>query len=658
MAGPADPLAPWLDHLRALLPPRHLLHLGAGVALDVQDYARWGLPGLTLVEADEAKASGLADLVEHHPGWRVLHALVAGSDGEAVFHAASNPRESGLLSPDSLRPLWRSLQERARQTVSASTPDRLIATAGIAEPDWLMVDCLPAATLLRGADRVLDRCDVVVARVALVERERLPGASLDETGEVLRLKGLRLVSVEEERMPRLARALFVRPPAERLEALAGELRAARDLAVALQAGHLAETRAFDEERRELRRQLEESDRQVAVLRAQETAWQLDRQDIAAEKDMLAASLAARTAEKDALAASLGDLEGRLAQSGSALAEAELAHDQLRLQLVEAIAERDRLRQQAAEAAQERERLRQQSAEVAQEREQLRQQLAEVAQERDQLRQHMAEAALERDQLRQQVADAALERDQLRQQVADAALERDQLRQQVADAALERDQMRQQVADAALERDQLRQQVADAALERDQLRQQVADAALEREQLRQQVAELGERSAGQARELVSSIESLEALRVRIGQLEGELSDRDRERSEMEISIHAVRSELALSQNHVQFIEGQLAAANAGLAEANARVDESAAQSQAAHAGLAQASSQIEELGRRLAEHEAQAARSADEVAALTVRLRDSRAQLEASERARRHFDIEMARAEAQIALIRDVLIRAQ
>jgi hypothetical protein len=215
MSSPELSFAAWLEPLRILIPVTGLVHVGAGGGQGVVPYAAWEVPAGLLVEADEATHDALARQLGAKPGWHTRHALAAADVGDAEFHVASNPLESGLLPAEALVSLWRNLKSSA-QAVPATTLDHLLAEAGIAlAPNWLVIGCLPAQAILKGMSRRLDQVDVIVARVVAQAGSFVgPGAGLAEIREWLEARGFRYLAYGPERQPAIGHALFVRDGAQ------------------------------------------------------------------------------------------------------------------------------------------------------------------------------------------------------------------------------------------------------------------------------------------------------------------------------------------------------------------------------------------------------------------------------------------------------------
>jgi hypothetical protein len=189
-----------------------------------------------LVEGDEQQYQHLQHSLPAHAGWALRRDVVAASSGKASFHRASNPAEGGLLEPESLQQMWPHL--RTAQSVvieDAVTLDALDEEVG-GGLNWLVLDCLPAGSLLQGGPHLLTGLDVGLVRVvAGGAGQGLPTdllAGEQAVDELLNAAGLRCIHTEAERHPALAHALYVRDGArqaeERAQKLGEQLKVAQE----------------------------------------------------------------------------------------------------------------------------------------------------------------------------------------------------------------------------------------------------------------------------------------------------------------------------------------------------------------------------------------------------------------------------------------------
>lgn len=201
-------LLSWLDHLRILMPPRHVTLVGAGNGSGpwVQWLLSRAVPSATLVEADDALIHPLQAAA---PGpWRVRKQVIGPETATVTFHVASVSSESGLLEPESLRSLWPNLKTRQKQTRQAITLDELLQDDE-QSANWLIVDCWPAQPLLQGGQQALSQMDVLIVRTTM-------GADTPDTlnpAEVesaLTEAGFRQIAADAGRHPGVGHALYVR----------------------------------------------------------------------------------------------------------------------------------------------------------------------------------------------------------------------------------------------------------------------------------------------------------------------------------------------------------------------------------------------------------------------------------------------------------------
>lgn len=207
------PVSAWLDVLSAVLPARGVLVVGAGSGNG--HWVPWlrqsGIRPVRLVEGD---AEQYQHLLRHYPveeGWQPCRDVVVGEASDARFHKLNNPRESGLLPPEPLHALWPNLQSVAVDGLDSSgvSLGELLDEGDI---NWLVLDCLPAASLLQGGIQHLATLDLVVVRG--VTTLDLPGAGLHEVDALLSDAGLRRVHTLPERHPGLAHAFYARDISE------------------------------------------------------------------------------------------------------------------------------------------------------------------------------------------------------------------------------------------------------------------------------------------------------------------------------------------------------------------------------------------------------------------------------------------------------------
>lgn len=204
-------LTPWLDHLQVLLPPAHVILIGAGNGKGT--WVQWlqtKVVPSTLIEADSQQFEALQRLLAagNSQQMTLLNSAIAPEEGPVEFFTASLAAESGLLRPESLRHLWPNLYTVAAEPVQAAALAPLLqAERG---QKWLILDCLPAATLLVSAQVMLPQVDVVLARGLLTQdkAQQFVGCSLVELAQAL--PGFIQLALQSSRHPDIAYVLFAR----------------------------------------------------------------------------------------------------------------------------------------------------------------------------------------------------------------------------------------------------------------------------------------------------------------------------------------------------------------------------------------------------------------------------------------------------------------
>jgi len=202
-----------LDWIRKSFPAEILVHVGVGRGSgDMHQWQCWGISRAVLIEPLIKPDSAMQIRLRDNPGWQWFNEVLSDKDDEADFFKASNPQESGLLDPASLQSVWPNLRVLESHPVTTRRLDSLLDELQCDDRmDWLIVDCLPALTILRGAgDRLID-CQVVWVRGILDNsRLNLLGASLTEIEDYLKPLCFRRAAEFEGLHPAIGEAIFVR----------------------------------------------------------------------------------------------------------------------------------------------------------------------------------------------------------------------------------------------------------------------------------------------------------------------------------------------------------------------------------------------------------------------------------------------------------------
>ncbi len=206
----------WLDHLQVIYPVEGLLHVGIGTNAAISSYSDWNIPTFIGVDASHERIERIAETIHDKPGWSVTGKLLAARTGKRIFYQASNLNESGLLLPETLKPLWQNLETTDKQTLGATTIKAVIeekqAENKSIKINWVYIDCLPGLAILKGANEYISGFDVVIVRAIIDEsildnHEELNKSSLDS---FMTENGFDYLAHEAERHPAIARIIYVR----------------------------------------------------------------------------------------------------------------------------------------------------------------------------------------------------------------------------------------------------------------------------------------------------------------------------------------------------------------------------------------------------------------------------------------------------------------
>jgi hypothetical protein len=289
----------WIDFLRDLFPVVGVVHVGAGSGSVAARYAEWAVPKAILIEAEEALHAKLMSAAQPHSGWSAHAMLVGESEADTDFFVATNPNESGMLRPDKLTGIWRNLRTCEQRSLRSTTLERLL-DANVESPhevNWVVVDCLPALPILKGAGKRLEDWDVIVARAVLsADVAESSGATRAALEAFLADHSFRCVAWEEERHPAIGRAIFVRDwrsvgraiAADRATRLASSAEAVEELQVLVRWGR-GQNEQIAQERDERTRQLADTRAQRDALAIELAASQVAAAEALGERDRLASA---------------------------------------------------------------------------------------------------------------------------------------------------------------------------------------------------------------------------------------------------------------------------------------------------------------------------------------------------------------------------------
>lgn len=200
--------------LNACFPAQNVLWVGSHRA-SVKSFLEDCTPkSIRVIDADEVAVDLLSRAFENNSSVEVELNVVAAEEGEVSYYQASLKSEDGLVDPTFLMPYWKNIRVENITKRRAVTIDSLVDQRfdRASAPNWLIVNCLPAELLLRGAARLLETIDVLIVRVVLAENAdpRLSGATLSGLLDNLKNGGWILAFTIIESNPSFGLAVFSR----------------------------------------------------------------------------------------------------------------------------------------------------------------------------------------------------------------------------------------------------------------------------------------------------------------------------------------------------------------------------------------------------------------------------------------------------------------
>jgi hypothetical protein len=339
-------LPTWLHMAAQMYAPQQVLLVGAGngtgpvvqALLALQAMPRFANLQAHALEANAPTLAQLAKRLGPDSTWQLSADVVISPHGEAnpTYHHYSLGTESSLLSPSELQTLWPSLQLMSEQPASSGVPINNLLNSLQPSP-WLLLDCLPAAHLLQGAD--LAHTHVLLARVVLGAPDNsLSGSTLAELQAQLAPQGYQLAACFAERNTQLAKTLWLRDPAW----LQQQAKAKADQALSEQSKvHEAEAKSRQQELQALQAANEQAKQAVAELQAKLAAEVQAKQDLQVQKAQALAQAAELTQANEQSQAQLKAAQTELQQ---AKAQAE--------QLAQALSEQSKVHEAEAKSRQQ------------------------------------------------------------------------------------------------------------------------------------------------------------------------------------------------------------------------------------------------------------------------------------------------------------------
>jgi len=216
--------------LGKILPPKSVLALGAVMPQRLQHLSSFGTAPIILIHPDDVLLQQISESALAKDLDLEVRSVVISATGEQVsVFKNSIDRESGLISAEDLRSLWKNLEQISEARVSSVTLPEFTGELE-AKPNWLVLDRLDGLSIIKESADLLSGVDVIYMRAKSGEPAGQLSSS-DEAISILESNGFVLTARGSERHPDLDTLLFARDCGaviSRLTEAEGELEAYRD----------------------------------------------------------------------------------------------------------------------------------------------------------------------------------------------------------------------------------------------------------------------------------------------------------------------------------------------------------------------------------------------------------------------------------------------
>lgn len=202
----------WLYYLRRLVPVTGVIHIGKGSDFLMTRYSEWAVPKVILIESDKSRFNALSANIARHAGWSAHRALISDVDSSLPFSSTLDSDANEDLDSGDLNEQSQDVSFVDQQAVRATTLPAFLAAAHISSEgfNWVVVECLSALSIFKGAAASISGWDVVIASVSS-SSNHLPGqgAAKEEIDAYLGAHNFRCIAFETEDGARIGTALYV-----------------------------------------------------------------------------------------------------------------------------------------------------------------------------------------------------------------------------------------------------------------------------------------------------------------------------------------------------------------------------------------------------------------------------------------------------------------
>lgn len=212
--------------------PRGVIHVGAHLAGELEDYLSMGFSKIVYIEANPALIPGLRAKAEAHGGKVIIvHAAASDTDGTVSLRVTSMDQSSSILPLAKHKDIYPSIREVSQVEVRGRRLDTLLAEEGLRAEDFnfLNLDIQGAELMaMRGATGLLAGIEAVNTEVNLQELYQGAGL-LGELEQFMAKLGFGRAAMVTPWHPSWGDAFYVRKPVVTMTSLGRNGRFANQL---------------------------------------------------------------------------------------------------------------------------------------------------------------------------------------------------------------------------------------------------------------------------------------------------------------------------------------------------------------------------------------------------------------------------------------------
>ena len=197
-----------------------VLHLGAALCSELEDYLQIGASKIVLVEANAMLADRLKAKTSHIAGVSVINTAISGHDGDARLNVTNNPNETSLLIPTTLFNYYPNLRVASEQQIQTRSLNNLLIELDLLDENAnllvLELQGLEHEVLVATTPTLIQKFDCIAIRTSEEELYE-GGAARIQLEEQLKEYGFDLIEFDNKTQSPLFLERYYRRNSEKIE---------------------------------------------------------------------------------------------------------------------------------------------------------------------------------------------------------------------------------------------------------------------------------------------------------------------------------------------------------------------------------------------------------------------------------------------------------